>query len=118
MSSARILVGVVICLAALFAGCTMGLAMGGFGICAVGLSAGLVGSSAIVGALFGGAMALLWRKAWWPGALAFSAPSLLGVAFGASNGEWQRVVGIGICIVAAVLAAFVVRYPSPGSLKQ
>lgn len=79
------LVGVVICLAALFAGCTMGLAMGGFGICAVGFSAGLVGSSAIVGALFGGTMSLLWRKAWWAGALAFSAPSLLGVAFGASR---------------------------------
>lgn len=71
----------------------MGLAMGGFGICAVGFSAGLIGSSAIVGALF-------------------------GVAFGLSSGEWQRVVGIGVCIAAAVLAAFVVRFPSPGSLKQ
>jgi hypothetical protein len=118
MSSGRILLGIVICLAALFAGCTIGLAMGGFGICAVGFSPVLVGSSAIVGALFGGTMALLWRKAWWAGALAFSAPSLLGVVLGASTREWQRVVGIGICIVVTVFAAFVVRYPGPGSLKE
>ena len=118
MSVARIMVGVVICLAALLAGCSLGLAMGGFGICAVGFSASLVGSSAVIGALFGGTMALVWRKTWWAGAVAYSAPSLLGVAFGASSGEWQRVVGILICSVASVLAAFVVRYPSPESLKQ
>jgi hypothetical protein len=92
--------------------------MGGFGICAVGFSPGLVGFSALVGALFAGTVALLWRKAWWAGATAFSTPTLLGAAFGASSGEWQRVVGIGVCIVAAVLTAFVVRYPGPGSLKQ
>ena len=84
----------------------------------MGFSPGLVGSSAIVGALFGGTMAAVWRKAWWVGALAFSTPSLLGCALGLSSGEWQRVVGIGIIIATAVLAAFVVRYPSPGSLKR
>jgi hypothetical protein len=118
MSSAKVIAGALVCLVALAAGSVIGLAMGGFGICAVSFSPGLVGFSAAVAALFGGAVAFLWRQAWWAGAAAFSLPALLGAAFGASNGEWQRVVGIGICIVASVLAAFVVRYPDPRSLKQ
>ncbi len=118
MSSTRIVAGVVICMAALFAGCTIGLALGGYGICAVGFSPTLVGFSAVAAALFAGTMALLWRRTWWAGAVTFSVPTLLGGAFAASTGEWQRVVGIGISIVTAVLASFVVRYPSPGSLKR
>ena len=118
MSSARITAGILICLGALFAGCTIGLAMGGYGICAVSFSVGLVGFSATIGALFAGAMALVWRQVWWAGALAFSVPSLLGTSFTASGAEWQRVVGIGICVTASVLAAFVVRYPGPSRLKE
>ena len=111
-------VGVVICVAALFVGCTVGLAMGGFGICAVSFTPSLVAVSAVIGALFGGTMALVWRKAWWSGALAFSVPSLLGGSFGWSSGQWQRVMGVGLCILAAGFAAFVVRYPGPRNLKQ
>jgi hypothetical protein len=118
MSAFRIFSGILVCLVASAAGCVIGLAMGGFGICAVSLSLGVVGSSASVGALFGGTIAFLLPKAWWAGALAFSVPTLLGAGLGASSGEWQRVVGIAVCIVASILAAFVVRYPDPRSLKQ
>ena len=109
--------GIAVCLIALFGGCTIGLAMGGFGTCAVSFSAGLVGSSAVVGAVFGATLAFIWPKWWWAGALAFSVPTLAGVACGASAGEWQRVVGIAVCIAASILAAFVVRYPGPRSLN-
>lgn len=119
MSLARIIAGILICSVALSAGCVSGLAMGGFGmICAVGFSLGLVGFSALIGMCFAVIMALLWRKAWWAGALAFCVPTLLGAIFAALSGEWQRVVGICICILASFIAAFVTRYPGPKSLRQ
>jgi hypothetical protein len=117
MSLVRVFIGIVICLAALVAGASIALALGGFGICAASFSLGLVGCSVLVGVAFGSIMALVWRKAWWAGALAFSAPALFGFASGASTGQWERVVGIGFSIVGAVFAAFVVRYPDPRSLK-
>jgi len=118
MSATRSIIGVGPCVVALVAGFTMGLAMGGYGICATSFSPGLVGFLAVLGAIFGGTMALVWRKAWWWGALSFSAPSLIGGAIGLTTGEWQRLMGIAICIGAAFCSAFMVRYPSPGSLKQ
>jgi hypothetical protein len=118
LSSGRLIAGVLICLVALLTGCTIGMAMGGFGICAVSFSLGLLGSSVVVAALFAGSVAFLWPKARWAGALAFSLPTTLGAAFGAASGAWERVVGIGVCIVASVFVAFVVRYPGPSSLKK
>jgi hypothetical protein len=117
MSSLRIFVGIVVCLVASAAGFVIGLALGGFGICAVSPSLGMVGASAGVGALFAGSIAFLWPKAWSVGALAFSVPALFGAALGASTGEWQRIICIVVCIVASILAAFVIRYPDPRSLK-
>ena len=104
----------------LYAGCSRGLTVGGFpGICgAFPFSAGLVGSTATVGAVLAGTMASLWRQVWWAGALAFSTPVLFGAVIGAATGESQRVVGAGICILASALTAFAVRYPGPGSFKQ
>jgi hypothetical protein len=117
MSVSRIMIGIAVCLAALLVGCTIGLAMSGFGTSPLSLTTGLVGYSAAVGAIFGAAMAFIWRKSWWAGALAFSLPTLLGVAFGVSAGEWQRVVGIAVCNGASILAAFVVRYSGPQRLS-
>src|SRR5438874_196954 len=113
MGASKTIIGISVCLGALFVGCVIGLAMGGFGICAVTFSPGLVGSSAAVGALFGGTLAFFWPKAWWAGALAFSAPMLIGAAFGASAGEWQRVVGIGVC--GSRLNSRSLRRPLPSS---
>ena len=63
MSSGRMIAGALISLAAAFVGCTIGLAMSGYGICAVSFSVGLVGFAAAIGVLFGGAIALVWRQA-------------------------------------------------------
>jgi hypothetical protein len=117
MSSTRIISGVVICLAALVGGAAVGMAMGGLGICASDVTISLVICSVVVGAVFSGSIALLWRKVWWVGALVFSVPALLLIPFVAASGEWERVGGIGACIVGSFLAAFMVRYPSPRSLK-
>jgi hypothetical protein len=114
MSPIRIILGILICLAALCIGVNAGLMLAGFGICAVGFAPGLVGSAALAGAVLGGSMALVWPKAWWSGALAFSAPMLLGV----TSPEWQRAVSFCICIAAACLAALVVRYPGPRKRKS
>jgi len=117
MSVTRTMTGLLICLVALFAGTCTALALGGFGICAMSFSLGLVGRFVLLGSASGGIMALVCRKAWWAGALAFSAPALFGLASGVSTAEWRRVAGIGVCIAGSFLAAFVIRYPGPSSLK-
>ena len=106
MRVVRIIIGVIISLAALFSGGGTGMAMGGFGICAMDFGPGLLAGGIIEGDIFSGLLALLWPKVWWVGALVFSLPMLLGVPFAASNREWQRIVGICICIVCAFFVAF------------
>ena len=118
MNPNRILFVGLLCLGSLVSGALVGLVVGGFGICAVSLSPGLLGGSAIIGSAFSASVALLWRKAWWVGALGFSLPALLGAALGVATKEWPRVLGIGVCVVASVVAALIDRYPGPRSLKR
>jgi hypothetical protein len=118
MSLTKIIIGGMICMAAAFEGLTGGLVMGGFGICAVSFSAALLVQAVLIGAVFSSIIARLWPRAWWMGAMAFSTPALLGLTLALPMGEWDRVVGICVCALASFAAAFLVRYPSPGSLKS
>lgn len=118
MSPTRIFTAIVICLAGLLSGTVVGFILGGLGICAMDLTPGLVGFCALLGAGLSASVGLLWRRAWWAGALAFSVPALLGVAAGVSSREWQRVIGTGACIMASGFAALIVRFPRPRSLKE
>jgi hypothetical protein len=117
MSSTRIISGVLICLAALVGGAGAAWSMGGLGICGSDVNLGLIMGSVLVGAVFSGSMAVLWRKVWWLGALLYSVPSVLLLPFLAAGGEWRRVGGMCVYVVGSILAAFIVRYPSPRSLK-
>jgi hypothetical protein len=96
-------------------GIPLGLAMGGFAICAVTLTVGLIGGAAFIGAVFGGAVSALWRRAWWAGALSFSLAMCPGLVFATTG---TRIVAIVLCALAAFLVAFVVRYPGPQSLRS
>lgn len=84
-------------------------------MCAVSITPGLIGAAAFVGGIVGGGVAALWRNAWWVGSLSFSAPLCLGLPFAA---EAARTLGVRVCVAAAFLVAFVVRYPGPSSLKS
>jgi hypothetical protein len=117
MKPNRIVFGVLLSFASVAAGGVIGLVLGGFGICAMDLTPGVLGCSALIGAAFSATIAVLWRKAWWAGALSFSFPALLGVSFGVVTKEWPRVLGIFVCIGASFAAALVVRYPGPRSLR-
>ena len=118
MSVARIIIGILICLLALLAGSVIGLALGGYGICAVSISVGLVGQAFVIGGIFGGTVAIVWRSAWCAGALAFSVPLIVGLVFAGATGQWQRFVSLLICVIGTLLTAFVIRYPGPQSLKS
>src|SRR5690349_21374137 len=115
MSSGRPLLGIFVCALAAMVATPLGLAMGGFGICATTVTPGLVGLGAVVGGAFGGTVAVVWRGAWWAGSVSFSLPLCLGLCLA---GEAARVMGILVCALAAFLPAFVIRYPGPGSLKS
>ena len=109
------MIGIVVCLFAALVGASAGLAMGGVGICAASLSVGLVGSAALVGAALSGCMSMVWRSIWWAGALAFSVPMGIGLLFA---GEMPRVISILVCVLAAFVVAFAVRFPGPQGLKS
>jgi hypothetical protein len=117
MNPNRIVFAVLLCLASLASGAVIGLVMGGFGICAVDLTPGLLSFSALIGAALSATVALLWREAWWAGALGFSLPTLLGMSLGVATKEWPQVLAICVCILASFAAALVVRYPGPRSLR-
>jgi hypothetical protein len=115
MSSGRLLGGVAICILGVLLAVPLGLAMGGVGICASGLTVGLVGVAVFMGGMVAGSVAALWRGAWWAGSLSVSAPMCLGLPFAT---EAARILSILICALATLLVAFVVRYPGPNSLKS
>jgi len=117
MSANQILPAIAVCLGALVAGTGVGFVLGGLGICALDLTPGLVGFAIVLGGGLSAGVAMLWPKAWWAGAVAFSAPALLGVVSGVAVGEWKRVLCTCLSIVAAVLGALLIHRggrPQPG----
>lgn len=115
MSSGRLLAAILVCILAGLVSIPLGLALGGFGICAASLSVGLVGGVAFVGAGFAGVVAALWRRVWWAGSAAFGVGMCFGLVFAT---ESSRLISIIICAAATFFVAFAVRYPGPQSLKS
>ena len=116
MSAGQLYGGMTMCLMGAILAVPLGMAMGGFGMCAIDLTIGLVVGSAFVGAAVGGSVAALWRSMWWVGALSFSIPFCLALPLALMDGA--RAIGILICVVAAFSVAFLVRYPGPSSLNS
>jgi hypothetical protein len=115
MSTGRLLAAVLVCIVAGLISIPFGLAVGGCGICAASLSPGLIGGVALVGSAFAGVVAALWRRVWWAGAVSFSLGMCLGLVYAA---ETARIISLILCAAATFLAAFVIRYPGPLSLRS
>jgi hypothetical protein len=118
MSILKTIIGILVCVGALFWGAVIGMAMGGYGICALSLTTSLVVYSAITAAVLSGVISLIWRRVWWMGALTFSLPTLLGIGFAAVAGDSARLIAICACILVSFITAFLVRYPSRKDLKS
>ena len=102
----KTIAGILVCIAAALNGGIFGMYIGGLGICGADFSWFAVSASFVVGGCLSSIFTLLWRKAWWAGALSFSVFLLPIFCFEAIGGELQRSIGISICIVGPFVVAY------------
>jgi len=100
----KIVIGIVIGCAALFLGATSGLALGGFGICAVTLSWGNFFFALVAAIIISLVGASTLPSARWLAPSLYSAAMLPGLAWPIYSHEWLRCLALLGCVAGAFVA--------------